>query len=171
MIKESNIKKRELPHEARGDNRLAVTYRRLFPKDTDTSFTIESIGAQLIEVELDADGLGKYAVRSDGVTVPDGVATTAPIDLATETVRVWRVDGDIFDEAQVTVTDSPFGASITRRRYLVDRDDPALLAHLPWLRLPSTAFPGQWSDGKTVSGDEGVTARGGDLVVVTFATE
>jgi hypothetical protein len=151
---------------------LPATRRHLIREMMNETFTILSEGGSLVEV----DGSGPYTDRQDGVMVPDGLSTIAPIDLATESVRQFRIDAGIETEVHVSVTDSPFGASIAVRRYVEDETNPALRAILnrwPWIQFidewDPTLWPGEWTDVEDDGASE-VTARGRDIVVVTFAT-
>jgi hypothetical protein len=76
------------------------------------TFTILAIGAPLVEV----DGTGPTTDRPSGLLVPDGVPTTAPVELLTRPVRRFRVDAAPSVSAHVTITDSPFGAFVGLRR-------------------------------------------------------
>jgi hypothetical protein len=153
----------------------------------DETFTILSVGAPLVEV----DGDGPTLYRPDGVAVPDGIATTAPVHLLTAPVRRWLVDAQTSVQATVSITDSPFGAFVGVRRcvspiepvpwsdWLAIRRWPRLRAFLErharsllalwYLYTDQQPAPCKWQD----IGDNNRTSvdvRGGDLVVVTFVT-
>lgn len=153
----------------------------------DETFTILSTGAPLVEV----DGDGPTTDRPGGVAVSDGVPATAPVHLLTEWVRRWRVDAPATTTASVAITDSPFGALVGVRRCVSPfRPLPwwrfLAIDRWPWLRdtlrmrAPSlaalwTLYTDQtpasciWQDVGDNNGTQ-VTARGGDLVVVTFVS-
>jgi hypothetical protein len=68
-----------------------------------STFTILSIGAPLVEV----DGDGPTTDRRGGLNVPDGVPVTVPIDLLNGRVCRWRVDAAPGVEATVAITELP----------------------------------------------------------------
>lgn len=146
------------------------------------TFTILSVGAPLVEVK----GQGPYADLLGGVSVPDGVSTTAPVSLLNDPVRVWRVDAPANVQATVAITDTPFnlGALVQVRRCVPVRVRWWWIAR--WPRLAAlcqrwafwlfalwnlyTDWPAcDWQnigDGNSLS----VNAQGGDLIVVTFVS-
>jgi hypothetical protein len=96
------------------------------------TFTILSVGARLVEV----DGDGPTTDRPDGITVPEGVPTIAPLHLLTQPVLRWRVDAAPSVQAKVSITDSPYGVFVGVRRCV------PLAPAAPWLRfLAVTRWP------------------------------
>jgi hypothetical protein len=148
------------------------------------TFTILSVGAPLVEV----GGDGPTTDWPGGVSVPDGAPTTAPVSLLNEWVRRWRVDAPSNVQANVSITDSPFGALVGIRR-CVSTFRPLKLwdvARWPWWEVQLKRFTPSlvalwnlysapvpaactWKDIGDNNGMQ-VTARGGDLVVVTFVS-
>jgi|SRR5581483_81014 len=148
------------------------------------TFTILASGAPLVEVQGD----GPYSDLPGGLTVSDGVATTAPVHLLTDFVRKWRVDAAPTVQATVAVTDSPLGAYLSVRR-CIPRPLPwrwwCPLAAASWPRVQATLkrlSPSmlavwnlytdeiqtcQWRDVGSGSISQ-VSVRGGDVVVVAF---
>jgi len=153
--------------------------------NTDPKFTILSTRAPLIEV----DGDGPYYMLPGGATVADGARTTVRLDLAVKSVRKFRVDAPTTVSTAVLVGDSPFGAFAHVRRCVEPkRHNPwrSALAAPTWPRV--TRFLQR--HGRTVlaiwflltddveacrwqtienAGTDQVLARGGDVIVVSFA--
>ena len=154
-----------------------------------STFTIVSSGAPLVEVE----GQGPAIDLPGGLGVPDGVPTMAPVDLLNAPTRVWRVNAPSSVPATVAITDTPWslGAVVQVRRcvsplrvrawwwrlFAVERwprlraalrdRAPSLVAL--WHLYADDTEPCDWQnvvDGSAMK----VSARGGDLVVVNFAT-
>jgi hypothetical protein len=96
---------------------------------TNRTFTIQSIGAPLVEV----DGTGPTTDRPEGLDVADGMPLIAPVHLLSEPVRRWRVDAPPAVQAKVSITDSPFGVFVGVRRCV------PLAARAPWWRFLSVA--------------------------------
>ena len=76
-------------------------------------FSILSTAAPLVEVVGD----GPASDLCDGLTVPDGTVTIAPVQLRDRSVRRWRVDADPTVRTSIVVTDSPYGAFVGVRRF------------------------------------------------------
>jgi hypothetical protein len=153
---------------------------------TSSTFTILSTNAQLLEVSGD----GPIADVPGGLTIPDGAATTAPVDLLNAPIRRWRVDAPRNAKTSINVSDSPFGAFVQIRRCepaappatwwscLTVERWPRLSAFLKrrapsilqlWYLFEADVRPCTWQDvgdGNTSQAE----GRGGDLVVVTFVS-
>jgi hypothetical protein len=96
------------------------------------TFTILSPKAPLIEVT----GEGPIRDTPGGMVVPDGAATTVRIDLQrTSSVR-WRVDASTTERTAIVVTDSPYGAFVSVRRYTVPKPVPTW-----WRPLAADQWP------------------------------
>jgi hypothetical protein len=150
------------------------------------TFTILSTNAPLVEV----DGDGPTVDRPGGLTVVDGVATTAPVALLNGFIRRFRVDAPSTTKTIVVVTESPFGAFVGLRRcvptptkkragiFSVDRWPRvrrAMMRVAPtvgaiWHLLTADVLASPSCTWKDIGDDvhDTVIARGGDLVVVTF---
>jgi hypothetical protein len=147
-----------------------------------SEFTIGSTHARLVEVS----GSGPYADRPGGLVVSPGAPVTAPVSLLNDFIRSFRVDAPVTMQTTVRVSQSPFGAfagvrrcvrraSLWRRAlgYFVGRllswkelrAGQANDGRTPLLR--DALYACAWKDVVPNDGDE-VTARGGDVVVVTF---
>lgn len=153
----------------------------------DSSFTILSLGAPLVEV----DGSGPTTDRPGGLAVADGVPTTDHVDLLAGFERTWRVDAPPAITAAVSVTDSPYGVFVTARRCSspprrhwwrtfsvsrwprlrawLKRHAPTLLALWYLYCDEEEPVPAActWKD-LGIGDTNHVTVHGGDLVVVTF---
>lgn len=86
--------------------------QRLSTMSNDSTFTILSTNAALVEVSGD----GPISDVPGGLAIPDGAATTAPVDLLNAPVRRWRVDAPPTVQTAVVVTDSPYGVFVGVRR-------------------------------------------------------
>ena len=150
------------------------------------TFTLLSTNAALVEVSGD----GPISDVPGGLTIPDGAATTARVDLLNAPVRRWRVDAPAAVKSAIVVTDSPYAAFVGVRR-CVAPVEPAkwwrflAVERWPWLRAvlkrraPSMlalwslftddAQPCAWRDVND-GGSNQAQARGGDLVVVSFVS-
>jgi hypothetical protein len=150
----------------------------------DSSFSILSTNAALVEVSGD----GPIVIVPSGVTVADSARTTVAVDLRATPVRRFRVDAPGTVQTAIIVDDSPCGAFVGVRRCVaparpakwwrllgVDRW-PRLRATLKhrapsalalWYLLTDDVQPCTWRDVGDNNTNQ-VTARGGDLVVVSL---
>jgi hypothetical protein len=146
-------------------------------------FTILSTRAPLVEV----GGHGPTFDLPGGVTVADGAATSARVDLLDGFIRRWRVDAPVKVQTAVVVTDSPFGAFVTVRRCVNSMKEPkwsqinrwprlrlALKRRVPsllalWYLLADDTQPRTWRDVNDGASNQAL-AHGGDLIVVSFVS-
>src|SRR5207302_7896015 len=107
-------RRQEPVDRARAGTAIATTARARVraSMSKDSSFTILSTKAPLVEVRGD----GPIADVPGGLSIPDGAATTAHVDLLNAPVRRWRVDAPSSVKTAVVITDSPFGAFVGVRR-------------------------------------------------------
>ena len=146
-------------------------------------FSILSTAAPLVEVVGD----GPASDLCDGLTVPDGTVTIAPVQLRDRSVRRWRVDADPTVRTSIVVTDSPYGAFVGVRRSFpttqpnrygilsperwprvrrtLKRSAPSLVAL--WHLFADDVPPRGWQDVNDGASHQAL-AVGGDIVTVTF---
>jgi len=148
------------------------------------NFTVASNGAALVEVEGD----GPYSALAHGLVVPDGVPTIAPIDLASRSIRKWRLTAPASAQVHVSILDSPFGAVISLRRCVLPPDPRRWWSPLTvdrwsrsraflkrfasplvalWTLYTDESRPCDWQD-ITTNGSSYVAALGGDVITVSF---
>jgi hypothetical protein len=98
---------------------------------TDSTFTILSVGAPLVEV----DGDGPANDVAGGLHVPDGVPVKAAVDLVNAPVRRFRVDAAPAIHTTVAITDAPMSlGALLRVRRCVPLVQPS-----PWWRFYAVA--------------------------------
>jgi hypothetical protein len=150
------------------------------------TLTILSTNAPLVEVSGD----GPTSDIRGGLTIPDGAAITAPVDLLNAPIRRWRVDAPPSVKTAVVVTDSPYGAFVGVHRSATPIEPRRWTSHLaasgwPWLHgvlkqhapsvlalwnaLTDDVQPCTWHDVGDGASNQ-AQARGGDLVVVHFVS-